>query len=174
MRHYFDLRIKFILIIILFFSCEDNEKNISSDEETGPISITTSNVNVTDFYFNLDNQAEVEESSSWHVAIKTEGDYNMPSIFFNDNMNVAVYENIVFEDLLALPETFNSDIQIDHSIFRYEGFYEILSYNIEIHKVGVTNPDYVYLLKEDQVNKSFKIQFIEYISGVTVFQYAEL
>ncbi len=167
MKYHLDAKIKLILFFLFFFACEDNE----IIEETGPISITTSNVNVSDFFFNLETNSVSEESTTWHIAIKTEGNYNMPSIFFNENMNVAIYENLVFEELLILPDTFNSDIETDHSVFRYEGSYEILSYNIEIHKVGVTNPDHIYLMRNEQGDKLFKIQFIEYISGVTVFQY---
>ena len=174
MRSYVKLKIIRVLILIGFFGCSEKETVVSSSEETGPILITTTNVNVADFYFDFNNDSEAEETESWHVAVKTEGDYNMPSIFFNEEMKVAVYENLVFEDLLIIPETFNSDIQMDHVTFRYEGLNEILSYNIEVHKVAVTNPDYVYVMKDEQVNKLYKIQFIEYLSGVTVFQYDEL
>jgi len=174
MKSYVKLKIIQILILIGFYGCSEKEKVVSSNEDTGPISITTTNVNVADFYFDLNNNSEAGETESWHVAVKTEGDYNMPSIFFHDEMKVAVYESLVFEELLTIPETFNSDIQIDHVTFRYEGLNEILSYNIEVHKVAVTNPDYVYVMRDEQVNKLYKIQFIEYISGVTVFQYEEL
>ena len=174
MKSYVKLKIIQVLILIGFFGCSEKEKVVSANEDTGPISITTTNVNVADFYFDLNNNSEAGETESWHVAVKTEGDYNMPSIFFHEEMKIAVYEDLVFDELSTIPETFNSDIQMDHATFRYEGSNEILSYNIEVHKVGVTNPNCVYVMKDEQSDKSYKIQFIEYISGVTVFQYDEL
>lgn len=80
----------------------------------------------------------------------------------------------MFADVTELPSTFLDHLETDHSVFRYEGNYEILSYNMEIHKVGVTYPDYVYVIRYSDMNKIFKVQFIEYLSGVTVFQYSEV
>ena len=160
--------------LIFFCGCEDKEVDSSGELNSGPISVTTGNVNVSDFYFDLISGEEIESSDLWSIAVKTEGDYNMPSIFFNEDLDVAVYDDLLFGDVTELPSTFLDHLEADHSVFRYEGSHEILSYNMEIHKVGVTYPDYVYVIRYSDMNKIFKVQFIEYLSGVTVFQYSEV
>ena len=160
--------------LLFFYGCEDNENDNSEKLNLGPISVTTGNVNVSDFYFDLVSGEETESSGSWSISVKTEGDYNMPSIFFNEDLDVAVYDNLLFADLTELPGTFSDHQEMDHSVFRYQGSYEILSYDITIHKVGVTNPGYIYIVQHPDLNKAFKVQLIEYLSGVTVFQYEEI
>ena len=71
-----------------------------------------------------------------------------------------------------MPASYLNDVQEDHSVFGYGGSYEVLSYDITVHKVSVINPNYIYLIKSD--NDVFKLQFVEYLSGITVFQYAEI
>ena len=57
--------------------------------------------------------------------------------------------------------------------FGYSGVHEILSYDITVHQVSVSNPDYVYILKfQDEV--VYKLQFLNYQSGITVFHYESI
>lgn len=162
------------ILSIFFYGCEDSKDENSDELDLGLISITTGNVNVSDFYFNLINGEEVQSSEIWSVAVKTEGDYDMPSIFFEDNLNVAIYDNIIFDNIETLPTTFTDHLETNHSVFRYQGSYEILGYNMQIHKVGVTNPNYTYVIQHSELNKAFKVQFVEYLSGITVFNYSEI
>ena len=165
----------FISISLFFFACEDNKTIYSDDTSDLEIkTITTGNVNAADFYFDLISVSEVDSIANWQLLIKTEGARNMPSVFFKDEIRVAVYEDLIFEEILSLPETFEEDKEIDNSVFRYEGDHEILNYDITIHKVGVSNPSNVYIINDPELNKSFKLQFIEYLSGVTIFHYKEL
>ena len=105
------------------------EDDNSEELNLGPISVTTGNVNVSDFYFDLVSGEETESSGSWSILVKTEGDYNMPSIFLNEDLDVAVYDNLLFADLTELPGTFADHQETDHSVFRYQGSYEILNRN---------------------------------------------
>tara|TARA_Y100000996_G_C22453965_1_gene615063 strand:+ start:484 stop:1014 length:531 start_codon:yes stop_codon:yes gene_type:complete len=165
----------FIFILLFYFACEDNKTIYSDDTNNLEFkTITSGNVNDADFYFDLINVSIVDSISNWQLLIKTEGVYNMPSVFFKDEIKVAVYEDLIFEDILSFPETFEEDKEMDNSVFRYEGDHEILSYDITIHKVSVSNPSNIYIINDPELNKSFKLQFIEYLSGVTIFNYKEL
>ena len=135
-------------------------------------SITTTNINVSNIYFALEVGDQVDITAEWDLSIiKDVNNYNMPS-FVPGDVDIAVYEDIDFSSINELPDSFADDIQNDHSVFGYEGIYEVLSYDITVHKVSVSNPDYVYLVRSD--NSVYKLQFIEYLSGITVFQYSDI
>tara|TARA_Y100000590_G_C15562442_1_gene955312 strand:- start:242 stop:757 length:516 start_codon:yes stop_codon:yes gene_type:complete len=160
----------FLFFVFIFFSGCEEEKQ----QQIELFSVTTSNMNVASVYYNLISQLEVENSDIWHVGIvKDTSNYNMPSIHFGD-VEVAVYSDLDFDNINNLTDTFLADIQSDHDVFGYGGSFEVLSYDITIHKVDVTNPEFVYLINLPNDNKSYKLQFVEYLSGITVFQYEEL
>ena len=162
-----------ILIILLFVvACGDDNDTLSSSEENQVLSVTTTNVNVSDIYYNFSSQSQVNIEDAWDIGIVRDTEnYNMPS-FVPGDVQVAVYENENFNTLTAMPASYLNDVQEDHSVFGYGGSYEVLSYDITVHKVSVINPSYIYLIKSD--NDVFKLQFVEYLSGITVFQFAEL
>ena len=162
-----------ILIILLFVvACGDDNDTLSSSEENQVLSVTTTNVNVSDIYYNFSSQSQVNIEDAWDIGIVRDTEnYNMPS-FVPGDVQVAVYENENFNTLTAMPASYLNDVQEDHSVFGYGGSYEVLSYDITVHKVSVINPNYIYLIKSD--NDVFKLQFIEYLSGITVFQFAEI
>ena len=162
-----------ILIILLFVvACGDDNDTLSSSEENQVLSVTTTNVNVADIYYNFTSQSQVNIEDAWDIGIVRDTEnYNMPS-FVPGDVQVAVYENENFNTLTAMPASYLNDVQEDHSVFGYGGSYEVLSYDITVHKVSVINPSYIYLIKSD--NDVFKLQFVEYLSGITVFQFAEL
>ena len=87
------------------------------------------------------------------------------------DVSVSIYTELQFDEIIYMPFTFNDDILNDKNVFGYEEEYEVFNYNIDIHKVSVSNPGYVYILKDSENGRAYKIQFIEYISGVTVFKY---
>ena len=95
----------------------------------------------------------------------------MPS-FVPGSVDIAVYEMLNFNSIVNLPITFESDLVSDHSLFLYGNVHEVLSYDITVHKVSVTNPNLVYLLKSG--DNAFKLQFDEYISGITIFKYGPI
>ena len=160
-----------ISIIFFFIACE-NFDQANEDVIFQTISVTTTNVNVADIYYNLLSQSQVNIDDTWEISIVRDTEnYNMPS-FVPGDVQVAVYENEDFNNLTTIPTTYLNDVQSDHSVFGYGGSYEVLSYDITVHKVSVTNPNYIYLIKSD--NDVFKLQFVEYLSGITVFQFAEI
>tara|TARA_Y100001978_G_scaffold101559_1_gene90885 strand:+ start:512 stop:1033 length:522 start_codon:yes stop_codon:yes gene_type:complete len=162
-----------MLIILLFLvACGDDNDTLNAAEENQILSVTTTNVNVSDIYYNFNSQSQVNIEDAWHIGIvKDTENYNMPS-FFPGNVQIAVYEDENFNTLTTMPASYVNDLQEDHSVFGYGGSYEVLSYDITVHKVSVTNPSYIYLIKSG--SDVFKLQFIEYISGITVFQFAEI
>ena len=162
-----------ILIILLFLvACGDDNDTLNANEENQILSVTTTNVNVSDIYYNFNSQSQVNIDDAWHIGIiRDTENYNMPS-FIPGDVQIAVYENEDFNALTSIPASYSNDVLEDHSVFGYEGSYEVLSYDITVHKVSVTNPNYIYLIKSD--SDVFKLQFIEYLSGITVFQFAEI
>ena len=162
-----------LVAFLVVFSCDD--KNDASDNS--PISdqvvyVTTTNVNIDNIYYSLASQSQVSGDDAWDISIiKDTDNYNMPS-FVPGSINIAVYEGLNFNSIENLPITFESDLVSDHSLFSYENTHEVLSYDMNVHKVSVTNPDYVYLIKSG--DNAFKLQFDEYISGITIFKYGPI
>ena len=164
------------ILLILTTGCEDDEtKNVNQPGTFEPVTITTSNVNSGDIYLNFSSGNEVSLNDNWHLSIvRDTSNYNMPSIVMGA-ANIGLYNHISFNEITSLPSDFQERIVTENTIFEYGGEYEILSYDMTIHKVEVTNPDYVYVLQmKNNSNVSFKIQFIEYQSGITVLHYNSL
>ena len=158
---------------LVVFSCEDkNDASDNSPISDQVINVTTTNVNIDNIYYNLTSQSQVSVDDVWDIGIvKDTENYNMPS-FVPGSVDIAVYEMLNFNSIENLPVTFESDLISDHSLFSYENIYEVLSYDMTVHKVSVTNPDYVYLIKSG--DNAFKLQFDEYISGITIFKYGQI
>mgnify|MGYP003302042497 CR=1 FL=1 len=154
-------------------SCEDKNDSVDNSPISDQvINVTTTNVNIDNIYYNLTSQSQVSVDDVWDIGIvKDTENYNMPS-FVPGSVDIAVYEMLNFNSVVDLPVTFESDLISDHSLFSYENIYEVLSYDMNVHKVSVTNPDYVYLIKSG--DNAFKLQFDEYISGITIFKYGRI
>ena len=173
-RNYLQFTIS--ILLILTTGCEDDEtKNVNQPGTLEPVTVTTSNVNSGDIYLNFSSGNEVSLNDNWHLSIvRDTSNYNMPSIVMG-TANIGLYNDISFSEITSLPSDFQNAIVTDNTMFEYGGEHEILSYDMTVHKVGVTNPDYVYVLQmKNNSNESFKIQFIEYQSGITVLQYNSL
>ena len=155
---------------LVVFSCEDrNDASDNSPISDQVIIVTTTNVNIDNIYYNLTSQSQVSVDDGWDISIvKDTENYNMPS-FIPGSVDIAVYEMLNFNSIVNLPITFESDLVSDHSSFSYGNLHEVLSYDMTVHKVSVTNPNLVYLIKSG--DNAFKLQFDEYISGVTIFKY---
>ena len=159
-----------IIPMIMLIGCSDDD---SQAEIADLISFTTSNMNIADVFINLETNEEVSNESAWHLSIqKDTSNYNMPSIVFN-NVQVALFEDLSFENINDFPKNF-SDITIDYiDSFGYNGAHEVLSYDMAVHQVSVSNSDFVYILKSQNEN-TYKLQFLDYQSGITVFHYKSL
>lgn len=162
-----------LIAFLVVFSCEDkNDASDNSPISDQVVNVTTTNVNIDNIYYNLTSQSQVSVDDGWDISIvKDTENYNMPS-FIPGSVDIAVYEMLNFNSIVNLPITFESDLVSDHSSFSYGNVHEVLSYDITVHKVSVTNPNLVYLVKSG--NDAFKLQFDEYISGVTIFKYGHI
>ena len=158
---------------LVVFSCEDkNDVSDNSPISDQVVNVTTTNVNIDNIYYNLASQSQVSVDDVWDIGIvKDTENYNMPS-FIPGSVDIAVYEMLNFNSIVNLPITFESDLVSDHSSFSYGNLHEVLSYDMTVHKVSVTNPNLVYLVKSG--DNAFKLQFDEYISGVTIFKYGHI
>ena len=158
---------------LVVFSCEDkNDASNNSPISDQVVHVTTTNVNIDNIYYNLTSQSQVSVDDVWDIGIvKDTENYNMPS-FVPGSVDIAVYEVLNFNSVEDLPVTFESDLVSDHSLFSYGNVHEVLSYDITVHKVSVTNPNLVYLVKSG--DNAFKLQFDEYISGITIFKYQKI
>ena len=159
-------------LIFLFVGCEDEGAIKENNATTEKISVTTSNVNQSFFYYDLINQSEIDSSDNWHLALETRGTYNMPSIIF-DGVYVAEYFDYLFDEMTESPSTFMQDYIQDNQQFEYEGENEILTYDMISHTVSVKNPDHIYVIYEPIGHTTYKIQFIEYLSGILVFSFSQ-
>ena len=94
----------------------------------------------------------------------------MPCVMTGSNY-LAEYTDIVFDSLDAVPETFMEDYYTDPTVIQYGGSNVIIDYDMTIHKMSIKNPERVFIL-HDLTNQIFyKLQFIEYNSGVVYFKY---
>ena len=159
--------ISFLILIFLLTGCEDDES-----QSINPIIITTENVNNGDIYINLISGEEVSSIQTWHFSIvKDTSNYNMPSIIMG-NVDVAIYDDILFEDINLLPDNFDDMPLVNNESFTFGGENEILSYDITVHKVSVSNPDRIYVINsKNNLSNIIRLQFIEYQRGITVFHF---
>ena len=172
MKVYKFYRIILSTVLIVFNGCNNTEESIDN-EISQPISLTTSNVNINDIYLDLEIGGEVSSEDTWHVSIiRDTENYNMPSIVFG-LISVALYDDgSSYDDMTALPGDFNENMVSDNQVFQYGGENEILSYDMTVHRVSVSNPDHIYILNfTGDVQGSYKLRFVEYQSGITVLEY---
>ena len=158
-------------VLIVFNGCDNTEES-TDNEFSQPISITTSIVNIRDIYLDLVSGNEVSYEDTWHVSIiRDTENYNMPSIVFGI-ASIALYDGASYDDITTLPSDFNENVILDNQVFQYGGEHEILSYDMTVHRVSVSNPDHIYILNfTGDVQESYKLRFIEYQSGITVLEY---
>jgi hypothetical protein len=74
----------------------------------------------------------------------------------------------------STPETFMTDYFQDPTVVQYGGTNEVLHYDSETHVVSVSSPDRVFVVYEPSGHTTYKIQFVEYVSGVISFKYSPL
>ena len=94
----------------------------------------------------------------------------MPCVITGSNY-LAEYTDIVFDSLDAVPETFMEDYYTDSTVIQYGGSNVIIDYDMNIHKMSIKNPERVFVLHDLTNQVFYKLQFIEYNSGVVYFKY---
>ena len=59
--------------------------------------------------------------------------YSMPSIILGSNISISIYNNSPFDNIITIPD--DLEWYSDTSITSYEKEYEVLNYNMNIHKI---------------------------------------
>ena len=174
---------KHLTILIIIFSffltgCENNDSD-GSDTDTALL-ITTHDIDASGasgFYFDFISGEETDSIRSWHISFQMLSvigtTYKMPNLVLGDVL-IAEYTNVSYDDVISTPETFMNDNLQDPNVLQFGGAKEVLGYDMQIHKVSVNNAERVFVLYEPINQTAYKIQFIEYLSGVISFKYNEL
>ncbi|SUZ60341.1 uncharacterized protein METZ01_LOCUS13195 [marine metagenome] len=172
MKHTMIIPIMFMLFII---GCED-DTSTADDLDV----IYTGNMTENSYYYDLVAGTEAEAASSWHLAfqmidVEMAGTtYSMPSLIMG-NVATAVYTDISYNDLIEAPdqETLQSDA-IDNSSVEYTGEHEVIHYDMATHTVTINEPERVFVIYAFATHNVYKVQFLEYQSGIIAFQFNEL
>ena len=172
-----------IIGILIFIGCENN--NTDNDQGKEVITHDIDAAGASGFYYNFSSGidssgTEVDSSSSWHISFQMisvvfgQSTYMMPSLVLGGAVYAAEYSNVTFNALEETPGTFMSDYFQDASVVQYSGSSEVLQYDMQSHTVSVKNPDRVFVIYESTNHTTYKIQFVEYLSGVILFRYSAL
>ena len=176
---------KQLTLIITFLGltltgCED--KKSDNHNHDSAIEIITNDIDAEDatgFYFDLVTGAEVDSSGPWHMSFQmlpvSSGSetYMMPSLVLGP-VYAAEYTETAFENMESIPETFMADYFQNPTVVQYGGTSEVLHYDAQTHVVSVSNPDRVLVVYEPSGHTTYKIKFVEYVSGVISFKYGSL
>ena len=175
------LTLTLIIGVLIFIGCED--KNSGNDNPPQGEEVTTHDIDAAGapgFYYDFSSKTEVDSSSSWHISFQMipvafgQSTYMMPSLVLGVDVYVAEYSNVTFNELEETPDTFMSDYFQDASVVQYSGSSEVLQYDMQSHTVSVRSPDRVFVIYESTNHTTYKVQFVEYVSGVILFKYDNL
>ena len=107
MKYFYSFKSFLFLLYLFIVACEDNNESSEHTQESNMpeiLVVTTGNVNTGDIHYNLLLNSEVSMSDNWHIGIERDtSNYNMPS-FVPGDVQIAVYDNKEFGDLVSLPE----------------------------------------------------------------------
>ena len=170
-----------IIGVLIFIGCED--KNSDNDNPAQDQEVTTHDIDAagaSGFYYDFSSGTEVDSSSSWHISFQMipvvfgQSTYMMPSLVLGGTVYAAEYSNVTFDELEKTPDTFMSDYFQDASVVQYSGSNEVIQYDMQSHTVSINNPNRVFVIYENTNHTTYKIQFVEYVSGVILFKYSNL
>ena len=169
-----------VLFGLILFGCEQDSSENNNGNNTEKTEVVTHDIDATNangFYYNLVTAAETDSSESWHLSfqmlpvVSGNATYMMPSLVLGEVL-AAEYTNMTFEDMESVPDTFMEDYFQDPTTVQYGGSNEVLSYDMQIHRVSVKNPDRVFVIYESVGHTTYKVQFVEYVSGVISFSFS--
>ena len=167
--------------VLIFIGCED--KNSDNDNPAQDQEVTTHDIDAagaSGFYYDFSSGTGVDSSSSWHISFQMipvafgQSTYMMPSLVLGGAVYAAEYSDVTFNGLDQTPDTFMSDYFQDASVVQYSGSSEVLQYDMQSHTVSVKNPDRVFVIYDSTNHTTYKVQFVEYVSGVILFKYDNL
>ena len=165
---------------LILFGCEQNNSKNNNGNDTEKTEVVTHDIDATNaegFYYDLLIATETDSTESWHLSfqmlpvVSGNATYMMPSLVLGGVL-VAEYTNTAFDNMESVPETFMEDYFQDPTVVQYGGPNEVLSYDMQIHKVSVKDPDRVFVIYESVGHTTYKVQFVEYISGVISFSFS--
>jgi len=170
-------KITFILLYYLIFiiGCEDSNKNDNTDNNI--TEVVTSNIYVSSFYYNLVSKSEVASDEIWHFSAQLKdvfydsNTYKMPNIILG-NIYAMLSENSFKET--TVPPSENSAWYLDNSVVEYGGIDEIINYNMITHVASIENPKNTFIIYETNGHTTYKVQFLEYASGIVSLQFSPL
>jgi len=166
----------YIILFSLFISgCNDSEDNEAIISNSTPV--VTNDIMESNFYYNLATQTEVDSASVWHISaqakqVNFEGQlFGMPCIVLgNVYVQTSVYP---FADLTVPPDQNSSEWFENNSDVEYGGDWAILDYNMTTHVVSVLE-EITWIIYEGVGHTTYKVQFLDYTSGIVSFQFSEL
>ena len=165
---------------LILFGCEQDSSDNNNGNDTEKIEVVTHDIdaaNADGFYYDLVNAVETDSSEFWHLSfqmlpvVSGNATYMMPSLVLGEVL-IAEYTNIDFDNVESVPETFMGDYFQDSTAVQYGGSNEVLSYDMQIHRVSVKDPDRVFVIYESIGHTAYKVQFREYVSGVISFSFS--
>ena len=165
---------------LILFGCEQDNSENNNENDTEITEVVTHDIdaaNADGFYYDLVNAVETDSSESWHLSfqmlpvVSGNATYMMPSLVLGGVL-AAEYTNMTFEDMESVPDSFMEDYFQDPTTVQYGDSNEVLSYDMQIHRVSVNNPDRVFVIYESVGHTTYKVQFVEYVSGVISFSFS--
>jgi hypothetical protein len=171
-----NLKLFSFLSVLFIIGCNDsNETNgiiISNSTE-----VVTSDIMETNFYYNLVTKSEVQSDEVWHISAQSKQvdfggqSYGMPNIVLG-NVYAQLSDSTFSE--ITVPPAQNSSWFQDNTIIEYGGENEIISYNMTTHTASIINEDHTFIVYEYIGHTSYKVQFLDYTSGIVSFQFSPL
>ena len=166
----------FLILIFMFTGCDNNDP-VSNGDSENYIEVVTGDVTENNYYYNL--ITESEDTTTWHVSyenVDAGGGYNMPTVRLNNTIMLEIYTAQEFNDIQSIPDDLNySDDLIGCEYGHTEVIInEILHYDPGSYIMSVSNPSTVYICYDTVTHGVFKIQFVEYNSGILLFRFDQL
>ena len=94
----------------------------------------------------------------------------MPSIDLSDKILLFVEVDKSFNEIESAPTS--TSFVAGNGKLSYGGEHEVLSYDMTIHKIGVS--DATFIIYDTTSERAFKLKFVSYDSWIVTYKYAEL
>lgn len=164
------------LFVLFIIGCEDSN-DINNNITSNITEIVTSNVMVSNFYYNLVTKSEVQSDEIWHISAQLkqvdfgEQSYGMPCIVLGNVY--AQLSDSSFSEIIVPPAQNSSWFQ-DNTTIEYGGENEIINYNMTTHIASIYAAERTFIVYEYIGHSSYKVQFLDYTSGIVSFQFSPL
>ena len=164
------------LSLIFIIGCEETN-DANGNIIPNSTEVVTSDIMETNFYYNLATKSEVQSDEVWHISAQSKQvdfggqSYGMPNIVLG-NVYAQLSDSTFSE--ITVPPAQNSSWFQDNSIVEYGEENEIINYNMTTHTVSIVNADQTFIVYEYIGHTSYKVQFLDYTSGIVSFQFTQL